>query len=185
MFLKRLSIVLLAMTFIATPALRSGLGIASAAAVAAEGNVYKGKVLGVSKKAKTITIEVKKSPMMVKFDDNTKGMEHATKGHAAIIQFEMRGKDKVATVIKPKLAKLPEGVTEIKTEELAKLITDGPEKANYFLVDSRPGKRYDEGHIPTAKSIPVPELEKSASAHLPDDIKRKNTLLIFYCGGPT
>jgi len=117
--------------------------------------------------------------MMLKFDDKTKGVENAVKGHAAIITFEMRGSTKYATEVKPKLAKLPEGVTEIKTEELQDLMD---KHANMFLVDSRPESRYGQSHLPGAVSIPVPLLKEKQAAALPID---KNKLLVFYCGGPT
>lgn len=151
-----------------------------------QSNTYKGKIEGVSKKAKSISISVGKGEtaktMMVKFDDNTKGMEFAEKGEAAIITFEMRGKDKVATVVKPKLAQLPEGVAEMQPEQLIELVAKGPEQGNYFLVDSRPAKAYAEGHVPSAVSIPVEKLEKEGGALLPAE---KDFPLIFHCGGPT
>lgn len=146
-------------------------------------NVYKGKVVGKSNLAKTISIEVGKGKkakiMMVKFDDQTKGVEHAVKGHAAIITFEKRGNDVYAKVVKQKLAKLPQGVTEVKTEELSALVTDGHK---IYLVDSRPASRYGQSHLPGAVSIPVPILKEKQAALLPAD---KNELLVFYCGGPT
>lgn len=146
-------------------------------------NVYKGKVVGKSNLAKTISIEVGKGKqakiMMVKFDDQTKGVEYAVKGHAAIITFEKRGNDVYAKVVKQKLAKLPQGVTEIKTEELSALVTNGHKM---YLVDSRPASRYGQSHLPGAVSIPVPILKEKQAALLPVD---KNELLIFYCGGPT
>lgn len=149
----------------------------------AASNVYKGKIVGKSNKAKTISIEVGKGKqaktMMVKFDEKTKGVDHAVKGHAAIITFEKRGQDAFATVIKPKLAKLPEGVTEIKTEELQALVK---EYADLYLVDSRPASRFGQSHLPGAVSIPVPLLKEKKAALLPQD---KNELLVFYCGGPT
>ncbi len=148
-------------------------------------NVYKGKVLGKSNKAKTISIKVGKKTEMVKFDANTKGIEHATKGHAAIIKFEVRGNDKYATVVKPKLAKLPKGVTEMQPGDLVKLVAMGPEKGNYALLDARPTARYHEGTIPTAKSLPVGKMKKTGATYLPGDAKLKNTLLVFFCGGPT
>ncbi|HIJ77987.1 MAG: rhodanese-like domain-containing protein [Desulfobulbaceae bacterium] len=164
-----------------TPALAE-----DAAPMAAQAeNVFKGKVVGLSKKAKTISIEVGDKTEMVKFDDETKGLEHALTDHAAIIKFEKRGNAKVATVIKPKLAKLPEGVTEIMTEELAKLIAMGPEKGKYILVDSRPGGRFHEGSIPTAINIPVPKMAETAKSLLPALDKIGDIQLIFYCGGPT
>lgn len=146
-------------------------------------NVYKGKIVGKSNKAKTISIEVgkgdKAQTMMVRFDDKTKGLEHAEKDEAAIITWEMRGSDKFATVIKPKLAQLPEGITEIGVEELFTLISGG---TSFTLADARPKARYDQAHLPGAVSIPVPALKEKKEAVLPPD---KNKLLVFYCGGYT
>ncbi|PIE60272.1 MAG: hypothetical protein CSA31_02900, partial [Desulfobulbus propionicus] len=134
------------------------------------GNVYKGKVVGKSNKAKTISIEVgkgsKAKTMMVKFDDQTKGIKHAVKGHAAIIQYEKRAGGIFATVVKPKLAKLPAGVTEIKTDALLQLIEDAH---TMVIVDSRPASRYGQSHLPGAISIPVPMLKERKAALLPKD----------------
>lgn len=148
-----------------------------------KGPVYKGKVVGKSNKAKSISIVVgkgkKAKTVMVKFDDKTKGVEHASKGHASIIFYEMRDGQPWATVIKPKLAKLPKGVTEINTDELKSMIDA---KADFVLVDARPGKRYAAGHMPGAISIGTKAYKEKAATALPKD---KNTLLVMYCGGPT
>lgn len=145
--------------------------------------VYTGSIVGKSDKAKTISISVGKEgqteTMMVKFDDKTTGVKFAEKGEAAVIAWEQRGDDKFATQIKPKLAKLPEGVTEIKVDEmqaLASAITP------MTLVDARPESRFDQAHLPDAISIPVPKLKSMGEEVLPAD---KNQLLVFYCGGPT
>ena len=169
------------------PSLSGSLALAAdpAPQAAQSANTLAGKVTGKSNKAKTITIEVNGKNEFVKFDDKTAGIEHAVEGEASIIQFEMRGDDRFATDIKPKLASLPEGVKEIKTDELAKLIELGPEQGKYVLIDSRPAARYHEGHIPTAISIPETVLKETGAASLPGDAKLKNTQLIFYCGGPT
>lgn len=148
-------------------------------------NTFAGKVTGKSNKAKTISIEVNGKNEFVKFDDKTVGVDHAVEGEASIIAFEMRGADRFATSIKPKLISLPEGIKEIKTDELAKLIAMGPDEGKYVLIDSRPAARYHEGHIPTAISIPETVLKETDSALLPGDAKLNNTQLIFYCGGPT
>lgn len=156
---------------------------ASAAKQTEDPFVYKGSVVGRSNKAKTISIEVGQGDaaktMMLRFDDQTEGLDFAKTGEAAIIKWEQRGDDKFASVIKPKLAKLPEGVTEIKTEELYKLLQD---HVPLTLVDARPEMRYNQGHLPGSISIPVPLLKEKKAAVLPKD---KNQLLIFYCGGYT
>lgn len=145
--------------------------------------VFKGPVVGRSNKAKTISITVGKGDqaktMMVRFDDNTKGLEFAQKGEAAVINWEQRGNEKFATVIKPKLAMLPEGVTEIKVDEMYSLLEA---YVPLTLVDARPKLRYDQGHLPGAISIPVPKLKEMKAKALPTD---KNKLLVFYCGGYT
>ncbi|HBI15085.1 MAG TPA: hypothetical protein DDY20_06170 [Desulfobulbaceae bacterium] len=146
-------------------------------------NVYTGSVTGKSNKAKTVSIQVGQGDAavthMLKFDDKTTGLEFAEQGEAAIITWEQRGEDKFATVIKPKLAKLPEGVTEIKVDELFKLVED---KSPITLVDARPPFRYNPAHIPGAINIPVPVLKEKGAAVLPAD---KNSLIVFYCQGVT
>ncbi len=153
-------------------------------AVQQEQPVYEGEITGISERAKSISIIVGKGDqakaMMVKFDDKTKGVSQVKKGVAAKISYEMRGgTDAYATDIQLKLAKLPPGVTEIKTTELQKLISD---KAQFFLVDSRPVARFGQSHLAGAHAIPVPLLEEKQAAVLP---KEKDLPLIFYCGGPT
>lgn len=57
-----------------------------------------------------------------------------------------------------------------------------PKPANVLIVDSRPKKaKFDKGYIPTAISLPDSQFAKMTDK-LPKD---KNTLLIFYCQGPT
>ena len=56
-----------------------------------------------------------------------------------------------------------------------------PQPEGAMIIDSRPYKpKYANGHIPTAVSIPDSQFDKLTDK-LPAD---KNTLLIFYCGGP-
>ena len=158
---------------------------ATAKAPAAEkktGPVYKGKVTGKSNKAKLISLEVgkgdKAKTISIKFDDKTTGVEHAAKGHGAIITYEKRGNDIYAVSIKQKLAKMPAGVSEMSVDELKNLID---QKIDFELIDSRPGARYSASHLPGAISIPVCEMQELIGL-LPHD---KDKMLVFYCGGPT
>ena len=62
--------------------------------------------------------------------------------------------------------------------DLVKDIVDG--KVIGLIIDSRPkAKRYDEGHIPGALSMPASQFEKM-NGLLPQD---KHSLIVFYCGG--
>ncbi|MEN8188533.1 MAG: rhodanese-like domain-containing protein [Thermodesulfobacteriota bacterium] len=157
---------------------------AAAKTEAKKETVYKGKVVQKSNKNKLIVMLVgkgdKAKKVRIKFDDKTTGAQHATPPHAAIIKYEMRNGEPWAVVIKPKLAKLPKGVTEIKTEAMEEMIYSGGKK--FTLIDSRPGKRYAASFIPTAISIPVPKFKELAPQKLPKD---KDAPLVFYCGGPT
>lgn len=152
-------------------------------AVQPEKGLYEGEVAGVSERAKTISITVGKGEsakvMMLKFDDKTKGINQAAKGKPVKISYEKRGEEVIATDVELKVAKLPEGITEIKTAELKGLLD---KKSSLFLVDSRPSARFDQAHLPGAHSIPLPELEKKQAAVLPKD---KKQALVFYCGGIT
>jgi len=148
-----------------------------------QGPSYKGTVVGLSNKAKSISIQVGKGKdaqtVMIKFDDDTKGVDHASKGHASIVFYEMRDGQPWATVVKPKLAKMPKGVTEIKTDELKALMDTN---AEFVLIDARPSKRFAAGHIAGSINVGVKAYKKVAFGVLPKD---KSTLLIMYCGWPT
>ncbi len=149
----------------------------------------KGKVKGFANPSQSMTISIavkEKGVMVFKYTDATifKNFKQLPelKGESAVIKYRTAGPDKVAVEIKKAFVKLPKGVGELKVEEMAALISKGPETSHYFLVDARPAKRYEEGHIRGAVSIPVPKLKKEGAKLLPQD---KNMPLIFYCGGPT
>jgi len=148
----------------------------------------KGKVKAVSNKAKTLSVTVKgKGVVMLKFNDATefvyfKKTKEIKPPTAVVVKYKTVGPDNIATYIKKALVKLPPGVAEIKTAEVAALVAKGPAAGNYYLVDARPAKVAASSHIPTAVSIPVNVLKEKGEKLLPAD---KNKLLIFYCGGPT
>ncbi len=148
----------------------------------------KGQVKAVTNKAKTVSVNVKgKGLMLFKFNDGTKFINFTKTKEikyptAVVVKYKTEGPDNVAISIKKALISLPKGVTEIKTDEVVALVEKGPKAENYFLVDARPPKVASAGHIPTAVSIPVNVLKKKGEKLLPAD---KNTMLVFYCGGPT
>ena len=165
------------------PASPQAAAAAPQAVVKKEAPAYKGTISGVSEKAKTIAIQVgpegKAETMMLKYDDKTAGVENAKKGDSVTITYAVGDQPPLALSIKPNLAKLPEGVTEIKTAELQTMIDKA---ADLVLIDARPESRYAQSHLPGAVSISVEKLDKEKAAVLP---KNKEQLLVFYCGGPT
>jgi hypothetical protein len=57
-----------------------------------------------------------------------------------------------------------------------------PVPTDTMIIDSRPKRpKYDKGYIPSAISIPDSKFDKMKGS-LPEN---KDTLLIFYCEGPT
>lgn len=147
-------------------------------------NIVAGDFYSRSRKAKSLQIKIGNKMELVKYDQNTtvkniKSIKALKRPVPVLIHYKKVGADLMATQIiaKPKF-KVPLDQL-INTRELAKLVSRGPKKAGYTLVDARPGIRYKEGHIPTAISIPFPKM-KDLAWKLPKD---KNSLLIFYCGG--
>ena len=77
----------------------------------------------------------------------------------------------------PGWMKVPGHYAEVPVEFVKEKIDS---KAAMTLVDSRPKEgKYDQGHIPTAISIPDTHFDKMTHL-LPAD---KNQLVVFYCGG--
>ena len=160
------------------------------AAAAQEGAVVeiKGKVKAVSNKAKTLSVVVKgKNTVMLKFNDatefvNFKKTKEIKPPTGVLVKYKTVGPDNIATYVRKALVKLPAGVKEIKTAELAALVAKGLVAGKYCLIDSRPAKIAAAAHIPTAISIPVNVLKEKGEKLLPCD---KDKVIIFYCGGPT
>ena len=147
-------------------------------------DIVAGDFQSLSNKAKSIQVKVGNNMQVVKFTPettvkNVPDIKALKKPIPVRVKVKESGGDLLAVhiVAKPKM-KVEEDQL-ISTAELAKLVAQGPEKGKYTLVDSRPGIRYMEGHIPTAISIPFPKMGELKDK-LPKD---KGRLLIFYCGG--
>jgi hypothetical protein len=137
-----------------------------------------------SKKAKSIQVKINNRFELVKYTPETE-IENVPsikklKGTIPLrIHYKKEGTDLVATkiVAKPKIEVPEDQLIDVK--ELSQLVAKGPEKGGYMLVDSRPGIKFESGHIPGAVSMPFPKMQKMKDM-LPKD---KNTQLIFYCEG--
>jgi rhodanese-related sulfurtransferase len=161
----------------------------------AEPNAIRGNFDNVAFKAKTIQIKIDDAIELIKFDEdeikitNGEGKtgdgelmknNKIKKGHEIKVEYAV--KDGVRTAVKlieKPPVKIPAEML-MTTADVEKLVALGPEKGKYFLYDSRPLPRFQEGFIPTAVNLPYPAFDKMLDK-LPKD---KNALIIFYCAGP-
>ncbi len=147
-------------------------------------DIVAGDFNSLSNKANSITVKIEEEMQLVKFTPETtvKNVPEIKNLKAPIpvrVHYERVGEDLVATqiVAKPEIKVSEEQLAS--TEEVEKLVAMGPDKGNFTLIDSRPGIKYQEGHIPGAISIPFPKMAEMKDK-LPQDKKR---LLVFYCEG--
>ncbi len=140
----------------------------------------KGRIEIMSFKAKTIQIWAKdKPPVVIRFDKNTQFVNVKSAKELVInelIEIEF-SPGAPATKITKVVFGLPPGI-EIDTAEMEAILRGDQD---YVLVDARPCRLFNEGHIPTAICIFTKDQEKEIGK-LPQD---KSKLLVFYCGGPT
>lgn len=143
-----------------------------------------GKLSDVSSKANAIQMQIDKDMEVVYFDDatvlkNAPSFKEIPKQESIkVTYFKKDGKAIAKEVeVKKGIAVPKEQLATV--EEVAKLVNKGPEKGKYILIDSRPTNLYDEGHIPTAVSMPFFAFDKMAG----DLLKNKDALQIYYCAG--
>lgn len=149
-------------------------------------NDIRGKFGSVSMKAETLKINTGKAPWLVGFDEDTvlDGAEALNKipaGKEILVTTRKEDGTLYAESVSVKPPAQLDPAMLIKVDELQPLISQGPEKGKFTIVDARPGKLFIEGHIPGAINIYDAQFEKNLQK-LPKD---KDNLLVFYCGGPT
>ncbi len=116
-----------------------------------------------------------------KADSPEAALKAIKKGHEVRVEFTEKDGVKTATLISVKPPVKLAAADMVSTEEVQRLVALGPEKGNYFLFDSRPPVRFNEGSIPTAVNLPFPAFDKNVGK-LPAD---KAALVIFFCNGKT
>jgi len=147
-------------------------------------NFLAGKLHDVSVKANTIQLQVDKDMEVIHFDDSTE-----VKNAPAVKDIPKQESVRISYIKKDgknlaKLIEVKKGIDVPKeqladADEVAKLVALGPEKGKYILLDSRPENMYNEGHIPTAVSMPFFAFDKLAEKLFKD----KDVVQIYYCAG--
>lgn len=148
-------------------------------------NILAGKFKDCSDKAKTLSLQIGKHAEVIFFDDatvlkNAPTFKKIPKGESVRIVYAKKNGKTYA-----KLVEVKKGIDVPKeqlasAEDVASLVAQGPEKGKYVLLDSRPGDMYEQGHIPTAVSMPFFAFDKLKDKVLPED---KEVLQIYYCAG--
>jgi len=160
----------------------------------AEADTVRGNLGTVSPDFNTLQVKVGKNLIwIVNYDDKTsvvngdktsgaESIKDLPKNKEISINYSGGESKPLATeIIVKQPYKVPED-QKITNDEVAKLVSMGPEKGQYTLIDARPTGAFLGGHIPTAISLPFDSFEENCSVVLPQD---KDRLLVFYCGGPT
>jgi len=148
-------------------------------------NLFAGKLVDVSSKANALQLQIDKEMEVIYFDDSTvlknaPSLKKIPKQESIrIIYLKKNGKNFAKEIeVKKGIAVPKEKLAD--ADEVAKLVALGPEKGKYVLLDSRPGEAYEQGHIPTAISMPFFAFDKLQETVLPKD---KEMLQIYYCIG--
>lgn len=161
----------------------------------AESGALRGNFENVAYKTQSIQIKIDDATEIVKFDKATlktvniqadsakpdEPLRALKKGKEIRIEYTEKDGQKYATVVtaKPAIKVPPEKL--LTTAEIEQLVSQGPEKGGYVLIDARPAPRFQEGAIPTAINIPFPAFDKMVDK-LPQD---KAARIIYYCAGFT
>jgi Rhodanese-like domain len=148
-------------------------------------NLLAGKLVDVAAKSGTIQLKINKDMEVIHFDDSTELRNAPTfkqipkQESIRITYVKKNGKNFAKLVEVKKGIEVPKDQL-LGADEVAQLVAKGPAKGNYILLDSRPGTFYNEGHIPTALSMPLFAFDKLADKLLP---KNKDIVQIYYCSG--
>ncbi len=153
----------------------------------------RGNIGTVSPQFSTLQVSVGSMVWIVKYDAKTSVIDgkktsgadtikDLPKNKEILVSFSGDESKPLATDITVKQPYKVPDEQKITNDEVVKLVSMGPEKGEYTLVDARPAGAFLGGHIPTAISLPFDTFEDNCTTVLPQD---KNRLIVFYCGGPT
>jgi len=159
----------------------------------AQPDAVRGNLGKVSPEFKTLQVSAGKLVWIVKYDDKTsivdgdkttgaEALKELPQGKEVLVSYSGGEAKPLATEIRVKQPYKVPDEQKITNDEVVNLVAMGPEQGKYTLVDARPTGAYLGGHIPTAISLPFDSFEENCSTVLPDN---RDSLIVFYCGGPT
>lgn len=179
-FLKKIFPLLVFSFLVAGCAGNSPNGVSNSSETSVTTKIFRGKVIDKPGSDRIIRLETNENGRLrvvtIHFNRKTRGIDYLARNKHIIITCRKHQNDLHAVAISPELEGYAEGVTEISPLKVKRLQVN---RKKFILVDSRPFYNYQRSHIPFAISIPACSMAKTL--RLPED---KETLLVFYCGGP-
>jgi len=150
-----------------------------------EAGLLHGNLVDVSQELKTFRLQIGNDMQLLYFDDSTalknaSAMQDIPIGDPLkVLYLKKRGKILAKEVeVKKGLGVPPQQLASV--EEVAKLVSLGPDRGKYVLLDGRPVNWYSAGHIPTAQAMPIWVFDDLKDKLLPKD---KGVLQVYYCSG--
>jgi hypothetical protein len=150
-----------------------------------EAGLLHGNLVDLSQEAKTFRLRIGRDMQLLYFDDSTtlknaNAMPDIPIGESLkVLYHKKRGKIFAKEVeVKKGLKVPPEQLASL--EEVSKLVSLGPGRGKYVLLDGRPVNWYSAGHIPTAQAMPIWVFDDLKDKLLPRD---KDVLQVYYCSG--
>lgn len=150
-----------------------------------DSNLLAGKFVDVSVKAKSIQLQIDKDMEIIFFDDSTvlknaPSLKEIPKQESVRVVYSKKDGKLFADQVEVKKGLEVPKDELISAEQLAELVAKGPDKGKYVLLDSRPEDMFNQGHIPSALSMPFFAFDKLQEKLLPKD---KEVMQIYYCAG--
>lgn len=97
-----------------------------------------------------------------------------------LVDYQLEDDQLLATTVTLPQVTLPHGISEATIDQSDQFAGTAAADQAQVLIDVRPAGEFDTGHIPGAKSIPLPRIVKRTAGLLPAD---KNCTVIFYDNG--
>jgi hypothetical protein len=150
-----------------------------------EAGLIHGELVAISPEQKTMQVQIGADTEVLVFDDttalrNAAAIEEIPKRASLKILYLKKGGKILAREVEVKKSIKAPSAQLASVEEVAKLVSLGPEQTKYVLLDGRPVNWYCAGHIPTAKAMPIWLFDDLKDKLLPED---KKVLQIYYCSG--
>jgi len=101
-------------------------------------------------------------------------------GDYLIVDCTLQGEQTNATTIAAPEMLLPPGIAAATLDQIDRLVDSSAAAPATSLIDTRPPGKYDAGHIPGARSIPLERISKRTAGLLPAE---KNAAIVFYDDG--